>query len=95
MDDADTIAKTAFDNTLEEYLQDYIHSGAFCSRIQSIIVAVVGGAISSLQEHQDRMDTELVTLRHKIEAEGYEIDKQYGQNGELEDVILIRKTSDY
>lgn len=95
MDDEDEIVDKAIDQSLEKYLMKFLLHPAFRERVDMLTYALLGNEVSRLRANVDQLESELNRLRVKIDEVGYTIDKVYDGDGNLTDVWLIRKPSDY
>lgn len=95
MDDEDEITDIVVENILNNLVREVLYSEQWKIYLQSLMHSTMFREIQTLNDRINRLESDAINLEHAINTSGYTLDKMYGSDGKLEDVILIKKQSDY
>lgn len=95
MDDEDDIANKVVERTLGDLVNEALYSEQWTTYIKSLIFSTMFREIQSLNDRINELEGKVADLVHIMSTSEYTLDKTYNSDGELHDVFLIRKQSDY
>lgn len=95
MDDEDEITDIVVENTINNLVREVLYSEQWKIYLQSLMHSTMFREIQTLNDRINRLESDAIKLEHAINTSGYMLDKMYDADGKLEDVILIKKQSDY
>ena len=95
MDDEDEITDIVVENTINNLVREVLYSEQWKIYLQSLMHSTMFREIQTLNDRISMLERDTVKLEHAINTSRYTLDKMYGSDGKLEDVILIKKQSDY
>jgi replicative DNA helicase len=95
MDDEDEITDIVVENTLNNLVREVLYSEQWKTYLQSLMYSTMFREIQSLNDRINRLESDAINLEHAINTSGYILDKMYDADGKIQDVILIKKQSDY
>lgn len=95
MDDENEITDVAIENTLNNLVREVLYSEQWKIYLQSLMHSTMWREIQTINDRINRLESDVIKLEHAINTSGYVLDKMYDSDGKIEDVILIKKQSDY
>lgn len=95
MDDENEITDVVIENTLNNLVREVLYSEQWKIYLQSLMHSTMWREIQSINDRINRLECDVHKLEHAINTSGYALDKMYDADGKIEDVILIKKQSDY
>lgn len=95
MDDEDEITDVVIENTLNNLIREVLYSEQWKIYLQSLMHSTMWREIQTINDRINRLESDVIKLEHAINTSGYALDKMYDADGKIEDVILIKKQSDY
>ena len=95
MDDEDEITGVVIENTLNNLIREVLYSEQWKIYLQSLMYSTMWREIQTINDRINRLESDVIKLGHMINTSEYTLDKMYDADGKLEDVILIKKQSDY
>lgn len=95
MDDEDEITDIVVENTLNNLVREVLYSEQWKIYLQSLMHSTMFREIQTLNDRINRLESDAIKLEYAINTSEYTLDKMYDADGKLEDVILIKKQSDY
>lgn len=95
MDDEDDITNKVVERTLGDLVNEALYSEQWETYIKSLAYNIMLPEIQSLKARINDLESKLAGLGYTVKASEYTLDKMYNSDGELTDVFLIKKYSDY